>query len=131
MSKIPILIAIYLSCIQKLSGINAISIYGGDIVSKTASKTLSDLIPSILNFEQVLGNIFAGLLLIKLGRKTILQFGLLSVTISNLLASIGFGLQYMSEYNSTVSLVFILIGLIIFMMTFSLSLGPIIWLYIP
>lgn len=64
----------------------------------------------------------------RLGRKTILQFGTLVAVISLVMIGIGFIIQ---DSSNTFASVLIISGLIIFMADFGLSLGPVVWLYIP
>ena len=64
----------------------------------------------------------------RLGRKTILQFGTLVAVISLVMIGIGFIIQ---DISNTFASVLIISGLIIFMADFGLSLGPVVWLYIP
>jgi hypothetical protein len=66
--------------------------------------------------------------LTRLGRKTILQFGTLVAVISLVMIGIGFIIQ---DSSNTFASVLIISGLIIFMADFGLSLGPVVWLYIP
>ena len=87
--------------------------------------------PSIINFEQVIGTFITGFLLIKFGRKTILQLGTLGASIGNVLIFIGFLLNGQGDDASTTGQPFILIGLFLYMGVFGISLGPIVWLYIP
>ena len=68
----------------------------------------------------------------KLGRKTILQTGTFIFIISLLMVAIGFFVQNPDDEKvSTATSVLVMGGLIIFMADFGLSLGPIVWLYIP
>ena len=67
-------------------------------------------------------------LLTKFGRKTILQGGVIGSVITNLIIAVGF---FMNESNPNISVILILVGLFSFMANFGLSLGPIVWMYIP
>jgi len=87
--------------------------------------------PSIINFEQVLGTFITGFLLIKLGRKTILQIGTLGAFLGNALIFIGFLLNGSGDDATSDGQPLILIGLFLYMGVFGISLGPIVWLYIP
>ena len=88
--------------------------------------------PSIINFEQVIGTFITGFLLIKFGRKTILQFGTLAAGIGNVLVFIGFLINGQAkDGESSSGQPFILLGLFLYMGVFGISLGPIVWLYIP
>jgi MFS family permease len=69
-----------------------------------------------------------GYLLSRLGRRTILLFGTLFEGIACILISVGF---FIKDNNSSASEVMILIGLFFYMAVFGLSLGPVVWLYIP
>lgn len=75
-------------------------------------------------------------LLTKLGRKQILQGGTLVAVISLVLIGIGFIIRGGSEEPpegtaTTIGSIMIIGGLVIFMADFGLSLGPVVWLYIP
>lgn len=85
---------------------------------------------SLINFEQFLGTFVTGILLAKFGRKTILQFGTLLGGIGNLLLTIGFFIKGPSDEGG-VGQGIILVGLFLYMAVFGISLGPIVWLYIP
>lgn len=69
-----------------------------------------------------------GILLAKLGRRTILLFGTLFEGLACALISIGF---FIKDSDSSASEAMILIGLFFYMAVFGLSLGPVVWLYIP
>lgn len=64
------------------------------------------------------------------GRKSILQFGTLCAGISNILLFIGFFLQKHTDSKDSGQL-FVLLGLFFYMAVFGVSLGPVVWLYIP
>lgn len=123
--------AICLAAFQQLSGVNAIVVYGVDIASKATSRELSALMPSLINLEQVIGTFITGILLSKFGRKSILLIGAVFESVSCALIGIGFYLKNDSIENSSLGESLILIGLIIFMGVFGVSLGPIVWLCIP
>lgn len=60
--------------------------------------------------------------------KKILQFGTAGSAISNVVIAVGF---WLNVSHPTVALVLILGALLFYMANFNLSLGPIVWLYIP
>ena len=78
----------------------------------------------------MLTTFLTGFLLIKFGRKTILQFGTLMGGVSNALLFIGFLITNTFD-NTDLGQGFILTGLFMYMAVFGVSLGPIVWLYIP
>ncbi len=87
---IPVVVAIHLAALQQLSGVNAIVVYGGDIASNATTGELSSLMPTIINFEQIIGGLLTSLLLKRLGRKSILQVGTFLEGVGCLLVCIGF-----------------------------------------
>ena len=109
---------------------NALVIYGGDIAKKSVSKEISMLMTSFLNLTQVIGCFFTGFLLIKYGRKGLLQSGTCIGAIAHWLVSLGFYLKYNSDSDDA-SQILVIVGLFLFMCGYSYSLGPVIWLYIP
>ena len=78
--------------------------------------------PIIINMLQFIGSILTAFLLTKIGRKLLLEMGALTTSIGTVIVAIGF----MSN-----SLAWILIGLIFFMACFGLTLGPVVWIYLP
>ena len=63
----------------------------------------------------------------KLGRKTILQFGTFILTVTLLFITVGF---FILDKSYTPATVLIILGLIVYMFTFGATLGSVIWLYI-
>ena len=86
---------------------------------------------TIINTAQVFGTLLISLFLIdKYGRKTILQGGSVMSAVSNLLSAVGFFILGSNE-DSDAGKGLVLTGLILYMVTFGASLGPIVWMYIP
>lgn len=73
-------------------------------------------------------SIISSFLLGKFGRKTILQFGTIGSAIANFVIFTGF---YVEETHPSLSVGLILTALFYYMANFGLSLGPIVWMYIP
>lgn len=127
--------ALHLAILQQFVGINAVVIYGTEIAG-SVFESMKNLIPVILNLEQTLTSLVTSYLLTRLGRKQILQGGTLVSIISLLMIGIGFFVRGGSDDPepgpvTTLGNVMIIAGLIIFMADFGLSLGPVVWLYIP
>lgn len=80
-----------------------------------------------MNLEQTLACLLTSYLLTRLGRKQILQAGTGVAALSLVMIGVGFFL----DQQGTLSKLLIIVGLVIFMANFGLSLGPIVWLYIP
>jgi len=76
----------------------------------------------------VIASIFASYLLTKLGRKTLLQFGCIGSCLSCLFIGIGF---WTKADHHGFGLTMIIIGLALFMANFGLTLGPVVWVYLP
>lgn len=123
-------VAIHLAMLQQFVGINAVVIYGTEIAKSALSAKFAPLIPVVLNLEQTLASLITSYLLTRLGRKIILQAGTLIAAICLLLIGIGFIVKGSDDITPAVS-VLVLGGLVIYMANFGLSLGPVVWLYIP
>ena len=70
----------------------------------------------------------ATILVKKLGRKVLIQMGTLVSVICLLIMFFGFQIK---EEELNTAAILISIGMIVFMAFFGLTLGPIVWLYIP
>ena len=126
-SKLRLILAIHLALLQQFVGINVVVGYGTDIASQIFP-SYKNLIPVFLNFEQVVTSLTSSYLLVRIGRKSILQAGTIGGVVSLLFIAFGFWFKDSSEDLANV---LIMVGLILFMANFGLSLGPIVWLYIP
>jgi MFS family permease len=109
-----------------MTGISAVSTYAAEIAEGNLTNFKS-ILPSIINFEQVVTTLISSFLLSKFGRKTILQYGTFGAGLTTFIIGIGFLIQY-AYPNASVFL--ILNGLFLFMANFGLSIGPIVWIYI-
>lgn len=78
--------------------------------------------PIIINMLQFVGALFASVLLTRVGRKFLLEMGALTTAVGACIVGIGF---------VTGSLGWILCGLIFFMACFGITLGPVVWIYLP
>ena len=89
---------------------------------------MKSIFPILINLEQVLTSFIVSYLLSRVGRKTLLQLGTIIGAISTGIIAVGF---FIHDSNTDVGNIFILLGLVIFMANFGISLGPVVWLYIP
>lgn len=117
----------HLALLQQFVGINAVVGYGGDIVGE-AIPSLKSIFPMLINLEQVLTSLIVSYLLSRIGRKLILMIGTIFAAISTGIIGIGY---FIRDSYTDIGNVLILLGLVIFMANFGLSLGPVVWLYIP
>ena len=112
---------------QQFSGINAVVVYGGKIAEQATSGEMALLMPSLINLIQVLTTFFTSYLLTRFGRKILLLMGALLEGVACAIVMIGFFIKDDSSAGEAL----ILVGLFLFMAVFGLSLGPVVWLYIP
>jgi MFS transporter, SP family, sugar:H+ symporter len=121
------LISFNLAALQQLSGIDFVSAYSVQLSTEIASGEASLVLPSIINFSQIIPLIIASILLRHFGRKPILLLGVVAGFIANLIIGIGFFIR-----NSSIAgTIFLYCGIFLYMIAFGLSLGPVIFLYIP
>jgi SP family arabinose:H+ symporter-like MFS transporter len=110
----------------QLVGVGSVSAQVGNIIG-TFDSTLGIYLPLIVNFVQLIGNSLAIYLLGKIGRKTVTLIGNGCLGIINLSLAILF--IYIDD--STAVIVVITVLLTLYMFIFGLTLGPVVWLYVP
>lgn len=120
-----LIIAILLGFFSQICGIDAVIYYAPKIFLQSGYKSASaaffaSLIVALTNF---LFTIIAILYVDKLGRRPLLLFGLIGMTISFLLA--GYGLQ-----SETVKSYLVLVSILSYIACFAMSMGPIPWIFI-
>ena len=84
--------------------------------------------PSIINFIIIPAIVASYFLLHSVGRRPILFYGTLVAGVSNLIITIGFSIR---DSDHTKSAIMLFIGFILFMIDFGLSLGSVVYIYIP
>ena len=118
--KKALFVGIGLSILQQLTGINAILYYAPEIFKSLGSSTDASLLEtSILGVVNLIFTLLAIKWVDKMGRKPLLYIGSSGMTIS--LAAVGIFI-----YNEAVGN-YVLPFLILFMASFSISWGPIVW----
>lgn len=121
-SFLPIvLIGSALSALQQLTGINAVLYYGADIFEKALGFGQEDVLKQqiLLAGVNLVCTFIAMYTVDKLGRKPLIFTGAIGMIVGFLL--LGFSL--MTEQVGLVSL----IGILVFIGSFALSMGPIVW----
>ncbi len=109
-----------LSILQQLTGINAILYYAPEIFKSLGSSAdVSLLETSILGVVNLIFTLLAIRLVDKMGRKPLLYIGSVGMTIA--LAAVGLFIYYNAIGN------WVLPFLLLFMASFSISWGPIVW----
>ena len=120
MYKKALFVGIGLSILQQLTGINAILYYAPEIFKSLGSSTDASLLEtSILGVVNLIFTLLAIKWVDKMGRKPLLYIGSVGMTIS--LAAVGIFINNDAVGN------YVLPFLILFMASFSISWGPIVW----
>ncbi len=136
-SMLPILIiGVVLSVLQQFTGINAVLYYGADIFEQALGFGQDDILQQqiLLATVNLLFTFVAMYTVDKLGRKPLLIIGGFGMLIGFLM--MGFTL-YFSDYSSINSAglpalsptegIISLIGILVFIASFAMSMGPIVW----
>ena len=116
-----ILIGTVLSILQQFTGINAVLYYGADIFEKALGFGKEDILAQqiLLAFVNLIFTFVAMFTVDKFGRKRLLYIGSVGMII-------GFLLLGVSLQQQSVGLIS-LIGVLIFIASFALSMGPVVW----
>lgn len=116
-----ILIGTLLSVLQQFTGINAVLYYGADIFEKALGFGKEDILAQqiLLAFVNLVFTFVAMFTVDKFGRKPLLYIGSLGMIL-------GFLMLGISLKTGNVGLIS-LIGVLVFIASFALSMGPIVW----
>lgn len=116
-----VIIGTVLSVLQQLTGINAVLYYGADIFEKALGFGQEDVLKQqvLLAGVNLLCTFIAMGTVDKFGRKPLIYFGCLGMTIGFLML----GLTLKMDQVGIVSL----LGILIFIGSFALSMGPVVW----
>lgn len=111
---------------QQFVGVGSVSAQVGNIIG-TYSHTLGLYLPLIVNSVQFVGNFSAVFLLKYVGRKTITLIGNGGLFVIDLII----GVLFIFVDDGMGIIIAATVFLIIYMLLFGLTLGPITWLYVP
>jgi SP family xylose:H+ symportor-like MFS transporter len=118
--KKALFVGVGLSILQQLTGINAILYYAPEIFKSLGSTADTSLLEtSILGVVNLIFTLIAIKWVDKMGRKPLLYIGSIGMTIA--LAAVGLFIYYNAVGN------WVLPFLLLFMASFSISWGPIVW----
>jgi hypothetical protein len=109
---------------QQLTGINAIVTEASNIC-KHIIPNLDTYIPIIINVVQLIATLCTIFVLTKFGRRPLVLFGNLALGIIDIVIGILFVVTWSG------SGIFVLVMLILYMIVYGISLGPVVWLYVP
>jgi SP family xylose:H+ symportor-like MFS transporter len=116
-----IIIGSVLSALQQFTGINAVLYYGADIFEKALGFGEEDVLKQqiLLAFINVIFTLIAMFTVDRLGRKPLIYIGCIGMIVGFLFLGITLQQQAVGLLS--------LIGILIFIASFSLSMGPIVW----
>jgi len=119
----PLILAICLGGLTQLTGINAILYYLNDIFLQAGfSKDSSSIQPVIIGLTNLVATLIGMSLIDKLGRRTLLLIG----TVGMVFALTGVGYIYSSGQYASM----LLWLLVLFIFSFAISTGTVVWVYI-
>lgn len=119
--RIALIVGVGLAVLQQITGINAVMYYAPEIFKATGAGTNASLVQTILvGFINFLFTIVALWLIDKVGRKALLLVGSASMAICLLVIGVAF-----QTGNTAGPLV--LIFILIYVASFAISLGPVVW----
>lgn len=122
--RIALIVGVGLAFLQQVTGINAVMYYAPEIFKATGAGTNASLVQTILvGFINFLFTIIALWLIDKVGRKALLLVGSASMAICLLVIGIAF-----QTGHSAGPLV--LIFILLYVASFAISLGPVVWVII-
>ncbi len=84
------MIAVHLGLLFQFSGINAVVVYCGKIAKASVDGELVSIMPILINLDQIIGLLISSVLLMRIGRRQILLFGISVLAISSCAILIGF-----------------------------------------
>ncbi|MEW9699770.1 sugar porter family MFS transporter [Paenibacillus sp. SI8] len=119
--RIALIVGVVLAVLQQVTGINAIMYYAPEIFKEMGAGTNASLIQTILvGLINFLFTILSLWLIDKVGRKALLLTGSASMAICLIVIGIAF-------QSSEPSGVLVLIFILLFVASFAISLGPVVW----
>jgi sugar porter (SP) family MFS transporter len=127
----PLTIGVGLAVFQQITGINAIIYYADEIFGAAGFRTPQEQAAATtwaIGAVNILATFIAVAFVDRFGRKPLLQTGLVGMAIS--LTCVGFCFQQLDASNSdglSMPAVCLLVGLVLYIVCFAFSLGPVVW----
>jgi sugar porter (SP) family MFS transporter len=120
--RLVLLIALSVGILQQITGINSVFFYAPMIFEQSGIGTNAAFMQAVLvGIVNLVFTVAAMLLIDRLGRRPLLGFGLSGIAVSML--AIAWGFADATGQNATL----ILVGILGFVASFAVSLGPIMW----
>ncbi|NOU96866.1 sugar porter family MFS transporter [Paenibacillus sp. LMG 31456] len=122
--RVALIVGVGLAVLQQVTGINAVMYYAPEIFKATGAGTNASLIQTILvGFINFLFTILALWLIDKVGRKVLLLIGTSSMALCLLVIGIAFQTGHAAGP-------WVLIFILLYVASFAISLGPVVWVII-
>jgi sugar porter (SP) family MFS transporter len=128
--KLVLTIGISVAILQQITGINSVFFYAPMIFEQSGIGTDAAFMQAVLvGIVNLVFTVLAMLLIDKVGRRPLLGFGLAGIAVCMLILSYGFGSAAYSpgEPPIDVNPTLILVGILGFVASFAISLGPVMW----
>ncbi|WP_047865537.1 sugar porter family MFS transporter [Rubrobacter aplysinae] len=123
-----IVVGVGLAVFQQLVGINTVIYYAPTIIQSTGLENVASVLSTIgIGVVNVLMTVVAILIVDRVGRKPLLLVGLAGMVVSLLVIGGAFLLPGLSGIISWVTLV----GLMLYVASFAVSFGPLLWVMLP
>ncbi|MGB5193763.1 MAG: MFS transporter, partial [Polyangiales bacterium] len=119
--RLVLVIGVSVAILQQVTGINAVFFYAPMIFEQSGIGTDASFMQAVLvGLVNLVFTVLAILFIDRLGRRPLLGVGLTGIAVCMLLLSYGFG---SAEMNPKI----ILVGILGFVASFAISLGPVMW----
>jgi len=128
--RLVLTIGISVAILQQITGINSVFFYAPMIFEQSGIGTDASFMQAVLvGLVNLVFTVLAIMFIDKLGRKPLLGTGLAGIAICMLLLAYGFGSATYSETGELIDMnsTLILFGILGFVASFAISLGPVMW----
>ncbi len=128
--KLVLTIGISVAILQQITGINSVFFYAPMIFEQSGIGTDAAFMQAVLvGLVNLVFTVFAIMFIDRLGRRPLMGFGLAGIAVCMLLLSYGFGSATYTENGELINMnsTLILIGILGFVASFAISLGPVMW----
>ncbi len=123
-----LVVGIGLAVFQQFVGINTVIYYAPTIIKATGLANVATLLATVgIGVVNVLMTIVAILVIDRVGRKPLLLIGLAGMTVSLVILGAAFAFSGLSGIISWITLA----GLMLYIASFAVSFGPILWVMLP
>jgi len=128
--KLVLTIGVSVAILQQITGINSVFFYAPMIFEQSGIGTDASFMQAVLvGLVNLVFTVVAILTIDRFGRRPLLGFGLIGIAVCMLLLSYGFGSATYTETGELIEMnaTLILIGILGFVASFAISLGPVMW----